>query len=242
MELINGQCARKTCGIDGTESFYEMLSENPVELARLWRIENAKSLHIMDKDSMYGRDNTMNMTVIADITSAVDIPVEVVADYTTVEECRKYLDIGVFRVVISSLIFDDPDGVEDLIDAYTSSRVVLGIRALNRMVDFKGERPAMRDTEVALLAKSLGIKRIVYSDRTWEGTYFGPDIEVLRDLAVTTDMRITSAGGIDSPEELWHVQELSKFGVDSVVVGRALFENKFPCQKIWRMIEAETQQ
>jgi phosphoribosylformimino-5-aminoimidazole carboxamide ribotide isomerase len=26
--------------------------------------------------------------------------------------------------------------------------------------------------------------------------------------------------------------------VDSVIIGRALYENKFPCQKIWRVAES----
>jgi len=27
-------------------------------------------------------------------------------------------------------------------------------------------------------------------------------------------------------------------GVDSVIVGRALYENRFPCQKLWRVAES----
>jgi len=38
-----------------------------------------------------------------------------------------------------------------------------------------------------------------------------------------------------------YFQKLQKEGegyVDSVIIGRALYENKFPCQKIWRVAEA----
>jgi phosphoribosylformimino-5-aminoimidazole carboxamide ribotide isomerase len=51
-------------------------------------------------------------------------------------------------------------------------------------------------------------------------------------------MRITAAGGVSSPSHLWALQELQPLGLDSVIVGRALYENKFPCQKIWRQAEA----
>jgi phosphoribosylformimino-5-aminoimidazole carboxamide ribotide isomerase len=27
-------------------------------------------------------------------------------------------------------------------------------------------------------------------------------------------------------------------GVDSVIIGRALYENRFPCQKLWRVAES----
>jgi phosphoribosylformimino-5-aminoimidazole carboxamide ribotide isomerase len=34
------------------------------------------------------------------------------------------------------------------------------------------------------------------------------------------------------------IQALEPYGVDSVVIGRALYQNKFSCQALWRMCEA----
>ncbi|MFM8569238.1 MAG: HisA/HisF-related TIM barrel protein, partial [Candidatus Kapaibacterium sp.] len=79
----------------------------------------------------------------------------------------------------------------------------------------------------------------VYLDAAWEGTYEGPDVETLRRIARESGMRITAAGGIDSPQELWAMNELLGENIDSVVVGRAIFENRFPCQLMWRSIEQE---
>ena len=33
------------------------------------------------------------------------------------------------------------------------------------------------------------------------------------------------------------IQELEKYGVDSVVIGKPLYENRFPCQALWRLNE-----
>ncbi len=66
----------------------------------------------------------------------------------------------------------------------------------------------------------------------------GVNLKVLRELAEKTGMRITSSGGISGLDDLLKVQELEKLGVDSVVIGRALYENKFSCQGIWRQCEA----
>ncbi|MFN8367703.1 MAG: HisA/HisF-related TIM barrel protein [Candidatus Kapaibacterium sp.] len=240
MDFTQGHCVRKIQGEPGTEHFYEKLSENPHELAKLWRIENAKSLHITDRDSLNGNDNSDNIASINDVIDAVDIPVELYSDFKSVEECEHWLEEGCFRLVLTTLLLDDPDGVRRLVDEFTPSRVVVGMRTNNRVIDFAGEYPTMKDIEFANLAKDVGIKRIVYSDANWEGTYFGPDVEILKAVAQETSMRITASGGIDSPQELWMIQDLYTYGVDSVVVGRALFENRFPCQKIWRLIEAES--
>jgi hypothetical protein len=35
------------------------------------------------------------------------------------------------------------------------------------------------------------------------------------------------------------LDELKDYGVDSVMVSKALYENKFPCQNIWRDLERQ---
>jgi phosphoribosylformimino-5-aminoimidazole carboxamide ribotide isomerase len=34
------------------------------------------------------------------------------------------------------------------------------------------------------------------------------------------------------------LQALIPIGIDSVIIGRALYENRFPCQKLWRLAES----
>ncbi len=242
MELVKGGCTRQTEGQKSSTPYYEQLSSKPSELARLWRTENAKTLHITDRDGIDGLDNSLNCEVIRDIVNSVDIPVQLYSHFPSVSSCIDWLEKGVFRLVLTTLVLDDPDGVEQLVHEYTSSRIVLGIRADEGMVHFRGDYPAIPDTTFALMGRELGITRAIYSDSSWEGTYFGPDPDTLRRIAETTHLRITASGGIDSPEELWMLEELASHNIDSVVVGRALFENRFPCQQIWRSIEAELAQ
>ncbi len=239
MELVGGGCTRQTEGMTSSTPFYEKCSSNPAELARLWRVENAKTLHITDRDGLEGKDNHLNRATILQIVKSVDIPVQLFSRFPDVHCCREWLESGVFRLVLSTLLLDDPDGVEQLVHEYTSSRIVVGLRATNGMVHLGPGYETMPDTTLALTARQLGISRAIYSDSSWEGTYFGPDPDTLRRIAHTTHLRITASGGIDSPQELWMLEELAAENIDSVVVGRALFENRFPCQQIWRSIEAE---
>jgi phosphoribosylformimino-5-aminoimidazole carboxamide ribotide isomerase len=66
----------------------------------------------------------------------------------------------------------------------------------------------------------------------------GPNLELSKLIAETTDRRVTHSGGVSNMKELAKLNELSAFGVDSVIIGRALYENRFPCQKIWRIAES----
>ncbi len=239
IDLSAGHCARCIMGEPGTENMYSLISDHPFELARLWRRENAKTLHITDLDSMEGRDNAANRNTILEIIRSVDIPVQLLSNFHTTDECWYWLEHGIYRVIVNELIYTDPDGIKALIKEFTPSKIVVGIRAKNGQVVFPTLDKQVSDTEYALFAKELGVKRLVYTDISWEGSLVGPDFEMLRRIAKESGLRVTEAGGIAGPEQLWKVQELHRDGVDSAIVGRALYENRFPCQKIWRQVEAE---
>ena len=87
--------------------------------------------------------------------------------------------------------------------------------------------------------ESMGVKRVIYQDVTRVGNLSGPHIERLLEIAQNTKLKITSAGGISSYKDLRNVMDLEKLGVDSVMISRALYENQFPCQRIWRDIESK---
>ena len=66
----------------------------------------------------------------------------------------------------------------------------------------------------------------------------GPNIELSKKIAEISGANVTHAGGIRNKDELMDFQNLIPIGVDSVIVGRALYENRFPCQKLWRVAES----
>ena len=65
----------------------------------------------------------------------------------------------------------------------------------------------------------------------------GPNIELSKEIAEISGANVTHAGGIRNKDELMDIQKLIPIGVDSAIVGRALYENRFPCQKLWRVAE-----
>jgi len=50
-------------------------------------------------------------------------------------------------------------------------------------------------------------------------------------------MKITASGGVTNAEDLRKLDELKLYGVDSVVIGKALYECNFPCQELWYSFE-----
>lgn len=239
LELSLGKCIRCIEGEPGTEGLYQFYSLTPPELLSLWRRENAKCVYITDRDSLEGRNASLNERTILELSGSVDIPLTLLAGFATEERCRFWLDRGIYQIVIGKLARTHPQSVKALIDEYTSSRVVFGILARDRRVIGHTDLETLEDIEFAHIVRSLGGTRIVYTDITWEGKLTGPNIETLRDFARSSGVKVTAAGGIANYEQLRQVQDLEPEGVDSAVIGRALYENRFPCQRIWRIAEAQ---
>ncbi len=234
IEIKDGRCVQMVQGVEGST-----YSDDPVEMARLWRKENAKSLHVTDVDgAIEGR--LVNGESIRKMVETVDIPIEVGGGLRSLADVRQAFELGVYRVVIGTMLIEDPDEAKRVIDEFGSSKVVLGVDAFDGIVATRGwrESSGLTALTVALNAKALGFRRIIYTDIRADGTLRGVNLRVLRELGEKAGLRITSSGGISGLEDLLSIQELESHGVDSVVMGRALYQNKFACQAIWRRCEA----
>jgi len=234
VDIRGGHCVQMVQGVEGYA-----YSNDPTEMARLWRKENAKALHVTDVDgALQGR--SVNADCIRRMIQTVDIPIVLGGGLRTLEAVKQAFDLGAYRVLISTMLIENPDEARRTVEAFGPTKVVLGIDARDGIVATHGraQSSGLTALSAALNGKALGFKRVVYTDIRSEGTLLGVNLGVLRELAEKSGMRITSDGGISGLEDLLAVQELEKSGVDSVVIGRALYENKFSCQGMWRQCEA----
>ncbi len=237
IEIKNCHCLR-TVSSDSSLG-REVYTDDPAEMAYLWRKENAKTLHITDYDGLYD-GHLDNFAEILSVVDRVEIPVQLVTQFATIEECRKWLDGGVYRLIIHDLIQRDPDGVRSLIESYGRSRIAAGaITKDGHIYPTWRETEPIDSTEFAVIAQTLGVGRLFFTDRDYEGVLRGPNFAELRRIAGSTTLHITAAGGVASVEHLWMLQEMESLGIDSVVIGRAFYENRFPCQELWRDVEID---
>ncbi|HUN67032.1 MAG TPA: 1-(5-phosphoribosyl)-5-[(5-phosphoribosylamino)methylideneamino] imidazole-4-carboxamide isomerase [Bacteroidota bacterium] len=234
IEIKSGKCVEMIQGVEGY-----VYSDDPIEMAKLWRKENAKSLHVTDVDgALEGR--LVNFDVIERMVKTVDIPIELGGGLRTIAEVRRAFDAGVYRVVLGTILIENPDEAKKILDTFGASKVVFGIDAAHGYIMTRGYRFAAGLTALSagLNAKALGFRRIVYTDITLDGTLRGLDLPGIRMLGEKTGLRITASGGISGLADLLRLRELEPYGVDSAVIGRALHSNKFACQELWRMCEA----
>jgi phosphoribosylformimino-5-aminoimidazole carboxamide ribotide isomerase len=236
IDIKDGKCVRTIDGLNETTQFY---SKNPVTVAKLFRKENFKTIHITDLDgALHGV--MRNYDIIKEISNSVDIPIQLgggIRDFDTAK--RMINDLGVYRIVIGTGAISNPEMLQQLLNEFSSSKIVIGIdEKLNNVVTNGWVNYAnITPYDFALLMESQGIKRIIYQDVTRVGNLCGSNINRLKEISENTNLKITAAGGICDYRDLKRIKELNLKNIDSAMILRALYENKFPCQNLWRDLE-----
>jgi len=232
IDVRDGRCVRLHQGSYEDETVY---FDDPVKMAKLWRVQNAQTLHVVDLDAARGEGEN-NREVIGDMCDALDIPIQLGGGIRSLEQIEAALDMGIYRVILGTAAVRTPDLVEEAVEAFSAQRVLVSIDARDGEVRVQGwtEGSGLDAVEFAQEMERRGVRRIVYTDISRDGTMDGPNIPAYRTLGThLTEAKITASGGVGEYNDLLDIQTLQPYGVDSVIVGTALYENRFPCQQFW---------
>ena len=78
---------------------------------------------------------------------------------------------------------------------------------------------------------AAGCSRYVVTDVTRDGTLTGPNLELLRAVASFSPAPVVASGGIAGLEDIAALAALVPQGVDSAIIGKALYNGDFTLQQ-----------
>lgn len=221
IDIIDGHCVRLQQGDYTKKTVY---SADPVQVAQDFAAAGAEMLHIVDLDGAKA-GHPQNLAVIKDIVDAVDIPIELGGGIRDLACVQQVLGIGVARVILGSVVLEEPQWLPDAIKQYQEC-IVVGIDAREGNVAVHGwltttNKPAL---DLALEMKNLGVQEIIYTDIAKDGMLEGPNIEALAEMT-KSGLKIVASGGVTSLEDIRHLRALEDQGVYAAIVGKALYTN-----------------
>jgi phosphoribosylformimino-5-aminoimidazole carboxamide ribotide isomerase len=229
MTLAGDQCSRTHDGDAGTEGRYP---SDPVGLARLWRRENAKALHIEDLDARGPRIQGL----IREVVGAVDIAVQFAGGLCSEEDVAvAFSEGGVYRVVIDPDALGSPQAVGAVARRFGPRKVLVRLKVHRGYASTGAE--TLFAAEVARIMEAAGVERIVLADAEESEASTPPPIALLNSVLQTTRLTVTVQGGVRGYPDLAALQVFDPRRLDSLILGRALYRNFFPCQRIWRDAE-----
>jgi len=208
-------------------------------MAKIWRAENAKMIHVTDFDGAH-EQSKRNYKVVEEICSSVVIPVEFAGGIRSIEDADEILKTGVVRIAVNSIAIENRKEFLKLFEKYGPSKVVVTLDILEEelLISGRSKKSGIHYRNFSMEMSKLGVNRFIVCDISRNGTQIGPNISLSKEVAELTGAKVTHAGGIRNKDELLDLQKLIPLGLDSVIVGRALYENRFPCQKLWRVAES----
>ncbi|RQD73705.1 MAG: 1-(5-phosphoribosyl)-5-[(5-phosphoribosylamino)methylideneamino]imidazole-4-carboxamide isomerase [Candidatus Syntrophonatronum acetioxidans] len=228
IDLRKGRCVRLFQGRMDRETVYY---EDPLEVACMWEEKGASRLHMVDLDGAF-KGVPQNKEVIRKVAEKLKIPIQLgggVRDESTVEEL---LGTGISRVIIGTAAVRDPELVKNLVDRF-GERIMVGIDAREGRVALQGwlESSDIKALDLVKDMEKMGVREIVYTDISRDGTLEGPNLEATREIAEETSLAIIASGGVSSLEDIKKARELEPWGVTGIIVGQALYTGQFTLEE-----------
>ena len=225
VDIRGGRCVRLRQGDYGAETVYD---DDPVARAVHMAEQGAGWIHVVDLDgARSGRPE--NASIVADITAAVDVPVQAGGGVRNAETAETWFAAGVQRVVLGTAALRDPALVRQLAG---SRRVAVGLDARGGEVATDGwlKDSGRSVLDVAHSFATDGVDAFVVTDISRDGTLEGPDVGGLSTMLDATDIEVIASGGVGSLEDLQELASLEGRGgrrLRGVIVGAALYEGRF---------------
>jgi phosphoribosylformimino-5-aminoimidazole carboxamide ribotide isomerase len=235
VDISDGRAARTLHGRFGSEAVY---SDDPVKIASGFSSAGARWLHLVDLDAAKTGER-VNRTLLLEVVRRASCPVQAGGGVASSDDVEELLAAGANRVVMSaSALLNETEALTAC--ARYGERVGVSLDARGASLGTSawtvgGGIPVLEAIEAFARA---GASFFVYTDVDRDGSLAGPDLDALVRVAEAAELPVVASGGIGSLSDLQSVARLSGYGVSGVVVGRALYDNKFDVKDAMLAAEA----
>jgi phosphoribosylformimino-5-aminoimidazole carboxamide ribotide isomerase len=224
IDILDGRAVRLTQGSFDTPTVYDA---DPVDAARRWVQAGARGLHVVDLDGARTGE-PVNLEQIRRIAETVGVPIQVGGGLRTVDAVEQAVRAGGHRVVIGTAAYRDVDLVDELV-ARIGDRMIVALDARGGRLVADGW---IEQTELPIAAaiarlQARGVRRFVFSSIERDGMLAGPDLEGIRRVAQAVRGSFVYSGGVSSLEDLRAIARLRQVNLSGVIVGKALYEQRF---------------
>ncbi len=221
IDLRGGQVVRLVQGDPAQQTVYD---DDPAQVAQRWCTLEAQWLHVVNLDGAFGEDAAANHLALQTIID-IGIRVQFGGGLRALADIEAALALGVERVVLGTVAFENESLVAEAITRFGSERIVVGLDARDGRVRVRGwvQDTRLAPQTIATRLKGHGLTTVVYTNIARDGVGGGVDLKSTCQLAAETGLDVIASGGVASLADIRAVQAA---GLAGVIVGRALYEGQ----------------
>jgi len=221
VDIRGGRCVRLLQGRpEASKQYYA----EPLQAALHWQGLGARALHVVDLDAALS-ESAESRPHVERILARIELPVEVGGGLRCDGDVDRVLGAGAARAVVGTRAAVEPDWAVALCRRLPG-RVVIALDAREGEIAIEGWRQGagVRVEELARRLEEGHPAAFLYTDVTRDGMLTRPHFEGVESLLHVSAVPIIASGGVSELEDL---QRLGECGADAVIVGKALYENRF---------------
>lgn len=219
VDILGGKCVQLVQGKRESATAYG----DPLSCANRWLKEGATALHVVNLDGAFGTSSE-NARLIREIIRKTGTEIELGGGIRSADDAQRWLEIGVDRVIISTLATQDPGCIRTLADEFGSARIMPGVDAKGGQIAVHGWQETAGDYLAwAKKFEELGAGSLLYTNVDVEGLQQGVRFEPVKRLIDHVRIPVVVAGGVSSRSD---VAGLRDAGAHGAVLGSALYSGK----------------
>ena len=137
------------------------------------------------------------------------------------DDIRWYLNNGVSRVILGTAAVADENLLKQAVAEY-GEKIAVGMDCRNGYVCTDGwlQSSEFYYLDFAKHLEELGVRNIIFTDISRDGTLSGPNLDMLEQLASHVKCDITASGGVKNIDDIRALMKLDLYGA---IVGKAIY-------------------
>jgi len=236
IDIKNGKCVRLLFGDMEKETIY---GENPVDQAQWFVDQGAEWLHIVDLDGAV-KGESINKLAILKILKKLQnkVKIQIGGGIRNFQQMDYWLQNSIDRVILGTLAIENPDFIINLEKKYYK-KIVIGTDVRDGKIASHGWKNQSNIKAIDLIKKfdPTIIDSIIYTDISRDGSLQGVNLEQTLTFAKSISSPVIASGGISSLNEILDLSKEFQSGIEGVIIGRALYDNKFSFSEALDIIE-----
>ena len=202
IDIIDGKPVRL---YQGDYSRKEIVADDIFKTAKSFEDAGAEYIHLVDLDGAKEGSNK-NHELVIKLAKTLDIPVELGGGIRSFETISYLIDNGVSRVILGTVAIEDEELLRKAVDTY-KEKIAVGIDCKDGKLCGRGwlEKSDLDYVDFAKKMEKIGIKNIIVTDISKDGTLMGPNVDMLKKLKEKVNIEITASGGISNIEDIKEV-------------------------------------
>jgi phosphoribosylformimino-5-aminoimidazole carboxamide ribotide isomerase len=204
---------------------------DPVALVERLVGAGARLVHVVDLDG--ARSGRTRPDVVRRLVqAAAPARIQASGGVRSISDAEELLGAGAFRVVVGTAPVSGPRAIEEYRKAL-DGRLVVAVDVREGRVVTAGwtEATDISAGDAAERCAAAGVSRLLCTAVDRDGTFGGPDLDLLDTVRARSGLPVLAAGGIRTSEDLDAVERL---GCEGAIVGRALLEGRLPLSILQR--------